>query len=368
MSSGAAGWLHLKGLHDTGATAGSSGEPPEGHCRGLKDSAGTLMRCKSPPWPDMAKDSQQISWSARALQAAPWWGATETCSQVWRPCPAHHWQPAARPWGPWGRHPSCYSTLAPALQGCIYMICYSHSAWDTLPKPTAVRQGNAPTSALPCASVHTDFTKRAPLRPKHQTGWHAQPPREQTLVCANTGPAGCFHLCYQTCTETHILARAYPTEEQLIQWHWQAAAAGHCAPTPARTEPGCSVAQAGLSPRLAGGGPAGWRGHDTWGGSARPSHGHGMLPARRACAPCNGARFSLPYSAITNPHRQRCSFLCSHFQLCHRSFFLHANGVGGSFVKKWVCSTVHFYCKFPIIYVGFSPKISYTPFFGNFDK
>lgn len=84
-----------------------------------------------------------------------------------------------------------------------------------------------------------------------------------------------------------------------------------------------------------------------------PSHRCRMLLARRARAPCNGVLFSQPHSVITNPYGQRCSFLCSHFHICHHTFSLHANRVGGGFVKKWVCTTVHFYCKLPIIYVGF---------------
>lgn len=55
--------------------------------------------------------------------------------------------------------------------------------------------------------------------------------------------------------------------------------------------------------------------------------------------------------------------LCLRFQLCRHVFFVHAIRAGGSFVKKWVCSTDHFYCKFPIIYVGFSPKISHPDLF-----
>lgn len=234
----------------------------------------------------MGKDSQQTSSSARTLQAVPQWGATETCSQVWRQCPAHHWQPAAGPWVPWGRCPSCYSTLVLVLQGYIYTSCYSHStwhsqpwpppspvlAWGTLPKPTAVRQGNAPTSALTCASVHTNFTKRTPLRPKYQMGRHVQPPRVQTLVCANAGPAGYFHLRYHACTGACISAQVYPTEEcwscypmALAQWQPPGTVCPH---QPAGRRTGCSVAQAGLSSWVTGWAAMGRSGYDVSGGGA----------------------------------------------------------------------------------------------------
>lgn len=86
---------------------------------------------------------------------------------------------------------------------------------------------------------------------------------------------------------------------------------------------------------------------------ACPSQAHGMPPARRAYAPSNGSLSFQPHSIVTTPYKQSCSFLRSRFRICHRTFSLHANRVGGGFVKKWVCSTVHLYCKFPIIYVGF---------------
>jgi len=145
------------------------------------------MRRKPPAWPDASKGSQQISSSARTLPAALRWGGTETCSRVWRPCPAHRWQPAVGPWVPWGRRTSGYFGAGPPrlyLHGPFFPHHVAQAAlpppssalaWDVLPNPTAVRQGNAPVSALTCASVHSSFPQRAPLRRQYQAGQHTQP-------------------------------------------------------------------------------------------------------------------------------------------------------------------------------------------------